>query len=517
MSKPMGKRGSVLTPVLPHNLEAERDVLGAILLNVAGTDEALRRLDPSQFFATEYGSVFRRIKQQVTEHGGRPDVVLLSDALRSHGELEKVGGEAGLGALYDGMPRSFNILKWVEIIEQKSRLRQTAKICEQLKDMALNANGNGAEVLREIAILSAHLREEVGQKRILSFLTGPDLAQVTSEKVAWCAKPYIAKGAITELGAKVKMGKTTWILHLVRAALAGTPFMGEPTSQTPVVYLTEQPLVSFREAMHRADLLGRSDFLVLLHSEVRGLTWPEIASAAVTKCKESGALMLIVDTLPQFAGLTGDSENNSGDALAAMQPLQDAAAQDIAVVIIRHERKSGGDVGDSGRGSSAFAGAVDVVLSLRRPEGNSRKTVRALQALSRFADTPSELLIELTDCEYISLGQPHENALKEAKDQLFAAAPNTEADAVSLKDLAEATKLPRVTVQRAIDELRRDGLVGRIGKGKKRDAFRYFSTEEGSFLPNYVSVDGQNRIEPDPPPSPPPRPEFDFPKENEPE
>jgi hypothetical protein len=52
-------------------------------------------------------------------------------------------------------------------------------------------------------------------------------------------------------------------MHLSRAVLDGNPFMGEPTAASPVVYLTEQPLTSFREALRRADLLERDDFHVL--------------------------------------------------------------------------------------------------------------------------------------------------------------------------------------------------------------------------------------------------------------
>jgi hypothetical protein len=87
-----------------------------------------------------------------------------------------------------------------------------------------------------------------------------------------------------------------------------------------------------------------------------------------------------------------------------MAPLQEAAAGDgLAVVVLRHDRKSGGDVGDSGRGSSAFSGAVDVVLQLSRPEGQSRPGVRALKSLSRFDETPETLVIELTEAGYVAL------------------------------------------------------------------------------------------------------------------
>ena len=49
-----------------------------------------------------------------------------------------------------------------------------------------------------------------------------------------------------------------------------------------------------------------------------------------------------------------------------MKPLQLAAADGLGVVVGRHERKSGGDIGDSARGSSAFGGAVDTIITISR-------------------------------------------------------------------------------------------------------------------------------------------------------
>ena len=94
--------------------------------------------------------------------------------------------------------------------------------------------------------------------------------------------------------------------------------------------------------------------------------------------------------LPQFAGLKGDGENSATAVLVAMQPLQEAAARyNLAVVMVRHERKSGGEVGDAGRGSTAFAGAADIVVSIRRAEGNSRPTIRELMLLAGSMRPPT--------------------------------------------------------------------------------------------------------------------------------
>src|SRR5207248_10383132 len=104
-------------------------------------------------------------------------------------------------------------------------------------------------------------------------------------------------------------------------------------------------------------------------------------------------------------GLRGDAENHAGAAQEAIEPLQAAAAlRDLAIVVVRHERKGGGDVGDAARGSSAFGGAVDVVVSIRRVDGNDAGRSRVLHSLSRFDETPDRLVIEWTEDGYQALG-----------------------------------------------------------------------------------------------------------------
>ena len=467
-------------PQLPANLDAERAILGAILLVDSGTaevDEVLRLFDCSDFFLPQHRVIFHHMKRLREQGKPTNDMVVIRESLARTSELDQAGGIAYLSSIPDGLPKVTNLRHYIEIVRQKSLLRQRAYIAETILEKLLSANGDANEVFREVAALSASLREEVGQKRILNFRSGAAFAASTESKIEWIAPGYVAKGSITEVGAKVKVGKTTLILNLVGAALDGREFLERATAKTPTVYLTEQPAVSFRQAMERADLLGRNDFYLLLYSDTLGVSWSAVAGAAVEECKRVGAGLLIVDTLPQFAGLVGDSENNSGDALAAMEPLQRAAAEGIAVVIVRHERKSGGDVGDSGRGSSAFPGAVDVVLSLRRPEGNSKKTIRELHARSRFSETPAELLVELRENTYISLGDPHDAAVKAAKESILTVVPQTESEAVDLKTLIEGAKIPRATVQRAVDELLQEGKLARIGEGKRGKPFKYLIAE----------------------------------------
>jgi hypothetical protein len=139
---------------------------------------------------------------------------------------------------------------------------------------------------------------------------------------------------------------------------------------------------------------------------------------------------------------------------------------------VRHERKSGGQVGDSGRGSSAFAGAVDIIVSIRRVEGNIRPTIRELHALSRFDETPDVLVVELTEDGYKALGDKAAVAEAEAREAILKAAPTEESEAMSLEDLLETTGVGRTTAQEAIKALLETGELRRAGEGVKGSPYR---------------------------------------------
>ena len=327
------------------------------------------------------------------------------------------------------------------------------------------------------AIHSAHSPTSHGAKRNLPFRTARAVADEVPEWVEWFVHGFIAAGAITELVGKIKAsGKTTWLTHAVRSIVTGVRFMGRETTRTGVIYLTEQSPTSFRVALARAGLLEQDDVVVLFWRDTAGVRWTDIVDDAISEARRLGFGLLVIDTLPRFAGLRGDAENNAGDADEAMAPLQRAAADGLAIVVVRHERKSGGEVGDSGRGSSAFGGAVDIVLALKRGEGASRPTVRVLRTLSRFDETPEELVVELQHDGYVALGDEAAVAFSDARTRLLRDLPRSESAALSMNELeARFKELSATTIERARDALMVDGSVRRSGKGRKGDPFRYWA------------------------------------------
>ena len=325
-------------------------------------------------------------------------------------------------------------------------------------------------------------------ERMLRFRTAAEIARETPVEPEWIAKPWVAAHAVTAVDGKPKVsGKTTWVSRLIGCVLDGIPFMGEPTHKTPVVYLTEEGPATFRQALARAALLRREDLHVLYRSETWGFAWEEIINAAIEKCLEVRAQLLVVDTVFPFANLGGDRENNAGDMQRAFKSLELARDHGLAVVAIRHERKSGGNPGESARGSNAFTASADVIISLRRPEGHADPTIRELRALSRFSETPDTVTIDLTGDGYRVLSG--ESAVASAEKVVLKTLPRSEEQALSLDALKDVTTLGRSTLQKALDNLLAADRFHRTGKGVKGAPWSYWSPNHSATTPTPIGAE----------------------------
>jgi AAA domain len=331
--------------------------------------------------------------------------------------------------------------------------------------------------------------------------TAREVVTTTPEAVEWVLRPWVAMGSITELTAKVKAGKTTLSMHAIRAVVSGLEFLGWTALRGPVVLLTEERVGTLRAALTRAGLLDCADLHILRRQDARGHDWADVVAEAVAKCHAVGALLLIVDTLSLWAGLRGEDENASGAAAGAMEPLQAAAASGLAVLVVRHERKSGGEVGDAGRGSSAFSGAVDIAVTLRRLEGDATaRNARRLDAAGRYDETPETLVVELTEHGYVARGTESALTLQRAAAAVLAALPTAEdgdKGGLTVEALVEVVKLPRTTVVRSLDDLRSEGRVKATGAGKKGDPRRFLSTGFHVSDPALIRVGQKQTGEPD--------------------
>ncbi|MFP8873032.1 MAG: AAA family ATPase, partial [Myxococcota bacterium] len=329
---------------------------------------------------------------------------------------------------------------------------------------------------------------DTAARTALPFRTAREITTMAPATVPFIVPPYLAQHSMTEITAPAKLGKSSFVLYMVACVLEGKPCLGQPTERGPVVFLTEERDTTLREGLSRAGLADSTELHIVSHGYLAGVTWPRIVAGAEQFAARVGAKILVVDTLPQFAGLQGESENHSGSALQAMGPLQGVANRlPLCVIVVRHDRKGGGVVGESGRGSSAYGGAADVIVNLRRPEGNHRSTIRSLHALSRFNETPPTLIIERIDSAasrdgvragsiftYEALGSEAAMVAQEAERGILDTLPSAEEGALTLGDLSERSDSKRTALQTALKVLVRSGRVRVVGKGRKGDPRRYF-------------------------------------------
>jgi hypothetical protein len=122
---------------------------------------------------------------------------------------------------------------------------------------------------------------------------------------------------------------------------------------------------------------------------------------------------------------------------------------------------------------------VDIVLAIRRGEGQTKPTVRVLHTLSRFTETPDTLVIDLTADGYVALGTEGTVAVLEAERALLDRLPATEAGALTLDALLDGhvPRIARTVAQEALRALEAVG-VQRLGKGKRGSPYRYFRAIE---------------------------------------
>jgi hypothetical protein len=299
----------------------------------------------------------------------------------------------------------------------------------------------------------------------LEFKSARQRATEKPPVIDWQIENLAAVGVVTEIDGPLKTaGKTTFIAHAVSKKLGGQNFLGGRTKAGPVVWLTEEGWASFQEPIREAGLLDRDDLYILCREDAIGVPWAEVARQARELTLSVGAKLLIGDTLSSLAGLRGEDENSAGAAMEAIRPIQEIAAAGVAVLVTRHERRAGGEVGESGRGSTAFSGAVDMIFRLTRLGGQGRDTMRQLDYIGRIRNVPATRIIELIEDGYILVGSASDVKLLAAKQVLLEWLPDSEEDAITLPALlaqAKPEKVSRDTFYRAIEALHEDGKAHR--------------------------------------------------------
>jgi replicative DNA helicase len=206
----------------PCNLEAERGVLGSIILLPVVCDEVSLILRPDDFYDDANRIIFAHMRAMHDENQ-RIDTVLLIERLKKSGDFEKVGGAAYLAEILQSVPTAANASYYAQIVRDKATLRSL-----------IHAS---TEILRDAYDDALAPQEMVGQaeQRIFSILDSRSAGQVASIDV-------ILQEAMSRLDRRIKHGHATGgietgftdfdnltggLINSELTILAGRPSMGK--------------------------------------------------------------------------------------------------------------------------------------------------------------------------------------------------------------------------------------------------------------------------------------------------
>jgi replicative DNA helicase len=121
---------------LPHSAEAERAILGAIVLDNQLVNQAVELLRPEDFYVRAHQFVFRAMIA-LSERASEINPILLGEELRREGALEQIGGIAFISELTYGLPHFTNVAAYAEVVRGKSLMRQLVRVANKVTSEAL--------------------------------------------------------------------------------------------------------------------------------------------------------------------------------------------------------------------------------------------------------------------------------------------------------------------------------------------------------------------------------------------
>ncbi len=218
---------------LPVSMEAERSILGAVLLDNSLYDQAAEHLTPDDFSLDAHRRIYSRMRD--LQESGRPvDMITLVEELDRRKEVEAIGGVAYLSSLIDGVPERPSIEHYVRIVRDKALLRGLINVSQNAIAEAIEHSDEAEEVLGRAEEAIFRLSEgRIGQ----TFMNIPDIIRSSfgsleelykrGQEITGLATHYTLLDRLTSglqpsdliiIAARPSMGKTAFAMNIAENA-----------------------------------------------------------------------------------------------------------------------------------------------------------------------------------------------------------------------------------------------------------------------------------------------------------
>ena len=355
------------SPKLPPNsVEAERAVIGALMIDNRAWDNVSDKIVVSDFYQHNHGMVFEAIGQLADRH--QPfDVLTIAEHLRTTNSLDQAGGEAYLFELAQNTPSASNVTAYAQIVRERSVLRQLISTGTDIADAAFNPDGRETKELLDTAERLVFKIAEQGSRG-----SGPvkvsDLLTETTNKIDQLYQSDstitgiptgfndfdemtagLQAGDMIVVAGRPSMGKTTFAMNVAEYA-------GIKCDKPVLIFSLEMPAEQL--TMRMISSLGRIDQHNLRTGRLNDEDWPRISSAvsmlseaniyiddtpgltpiemrarARRISRANGGLSLIVIDYLQLMTIAGSKENRTNEISEISRSLK-GLAKELNVPVI---------------------------------------------------------------------------------------------------------------------------------------------------------------------------------------
>lgn len=395
---------------MSHNLDAERSVLGGILVNREQLDLARSIVRAEDFFRVAHQQVFRAILT-LAERKITPDIVTVADYLTQAGAIEDCGGVVYVASLVDGVPSSVNVPMYARIVKDHATKRALIAVAHQVIASASTTAAESQEVLdaAESALTSIAMQQatQLQGGAVLSSEASAFLEDVSARKSQQrltgltsgirdldALTDGFQPGDLIVLAGRPSQGKTALALQLALACEAPAAFFSLEMRRAQLAvralaWLARIDGWALRTGrLHSGDYAKVSDALTALAEsglaidDASDLTVWQIRSKARRWRADHGLGLVVVDYLqlvtpPREKG----AQRNREQEVAKMSRAFKGLAKDLHVpVIVLAQLNRGVESRTDAvpklsdlRESGAIEQDADIVLFLHRPSGASVK------------------------------------------------------------------------------------------------------------------------------------------------
>jgi replicative DNA helicase len=353
----------VTSKIPPHSLEAERAVLGAILLEPDSLPRAVEILKPADFYKEGHRQIFRTMLN-LFERSEPVDLLTVSEELRRTGELDEVGGPAVLASLVEEAATAAHLTAYAEIVRKRALLRELIRISTEIIGQSYEARedvdtlldqaeqqifqlsdrrlqGSAVPIRSILKETFEYIETLYGRKeRVTGLPTGFDkLDELTSglqpsDFIIVAGRPSMGKSAFALNVAKhvaIELGKRVLVLSLEMAA--GQVVQRLLCAEARVdSHRVRTGSLEQKDWLRLTNAAGRLSEAPIFIDDTPGLSGLDVRAKARRVMAEHGLDLVVLDYIQLMRG-RGSTENRQQEISEISRALK-AMAKELRVPVV---------------------------------------------------------------------------------------------------------------------------------------------------------------------------------------